>query len=90
MSAPFPVVIYRVTWWVFRVFSPSLKKLKNPPRKKLLIFLETELSSSNIKTFLIFSYISGKINPKKLLIFWELEILSLPRENFLYFRNQKP
>ena len=27
---------------------------------------------------------------KKLLIFWEMELFSPPRENFLYFRKQKP
>ena len=56
----------------------------------MLIFLETELSSSIIKTFPIFSYISGKINPKKILIFWEMEILSLPRENFYTSGNESP
>ena len=33
-----------------------------------------ELSNSNIKKFLKFSYISGNENPKKLLIFWKMEI----------------
>ena len=34
---------------------PKKKTKKNPPRKKFLIFPETELSRSNIKKFLIFS-----------------------------------
>ena len=47
---------------------------ENPPRKKLLIFWEMEVSCSNIKKFLIFFYISGNVNPppppkKKVLYF---------------------
>ena len=35
-----------------------------------------EVSSSNIKTILIFSYIPGNGNPKKLLIFQEITFLA--------------
>ena len=40
-----------------------------------------ELSSPNIKKFLIFSYISGNRNPVKFFIFREIETL----KSFLYF-----
>ena len=46
------------------LFSPSSKKKKNPPRENFLYFGKMELSSSNIKSFLIFSYISGDENPE--------------------------
>ena len=54
---------------------PSSKNKKNASRKKCLIFREMELSDSNIKKFLMFSYISGNGNPEK---------------NSLHFRKQKP
>ena len=45
------------------LFSLSSKNKKSPPPGKFLIFQKMELSSSNIKKFLIFSYISGHGNP---------------------------
>ena len=56
---------------------PKPKKIKkNSPRKKFLIFPETELSSSNIKTILIFSrkkvFLIFSQN-KALLIYAEME-----------------
>ena len=44
-----------------------------------------ELSSSIIKKFLIFSYISGIGNPQKFFTFQETETL----KSFLYFRKRK-
>ena len=44
--------------------------------EKFLLFRDIELSRSNVKKRLIYSYISGNKNPKKLLIFWEMELLS--------------
>ena len=60
-----------------------------------------ELSVSNIKKFLIFSYTSGNRNPeknylcfkktlKKLLVFREIEFFSSPQENFLFSGNGIP
>ena len=43
-------------------FQPKLKKTKKPASKKFLIFWEMELFNSKIKSFLIFSYISGNGN----------------------------
>ena len=57
------------------LFRPKFEKQKNPARKKFFIFREMELSGSNIKKFLNFSYILGNGNPEK---------------NFLYFRKRKP
>ena len=49
-----------------RTFRPKLeKKKKNPPEKFFFIFQEMELSCSNIKKALMFSYISGNRNFKK-------------------------
>ena len=36
------------------LFKPKLKKQKNPPRNKILLFREMELSGSNIKKLLCF------------------------------------
>ena len=57
------------------LLGPSLKNKKNSPQKKVLIFQEMGLSSSNIKKLLTFTYISGNQNPEK---------------KSLYFRKQKP
>ena len=49
-----------------------------------------ELSNSNIKKFLKFSYISGNENPKKLLIFWKMEIFipsSIKEKKFIPPKN---
>ena len=51
------------------------KNKDNPPRKKFFILQKMELSSSNIKKFVTFFYISGKRNSEK---------------NFLYFRQWEP
>ena len=76
------------------LFNPSSKNQKNPSRKKFLIFQEMELSSSNIKTILIFS------RKKVFFIFPEigsctfqpkLENKKIHLEKiFLYFRKRKP
>ena len=47
------------------LFSSRWKNKKIEPRKKSLIFQEIELSSSNIKKFLISSYILRNGNPLK-------------------------
>ena len=60
-------------------FKPTLKKFFY-----FIIFPEMEISGSNIKKFLIFSYISRNGNPpppKEFLIFQETETL----KSFLYF-----
>ena len=44
---------------------------------------EMKLSDSNIKKFLMFSYIAGKENPEKASLFQEMRTL----KNFLYFRK---
>ena len=73
----------------------KLEKLKKKKHSKnFLIFWEMELSSCNIKKFLVFSYIfeemetlknipniSGNRNLKKHFIFQEQELLSLSSKN---------
>ena len=75
------------------LFSSRWKNKKIEPRKKFLIFQEIELSSSNIKKFLISSYIlrngnplkslyiSWNENPKKPLIFRKIEFFSTSSKN---------
>ena len=51
--------------------SPQILKKKNSPpksQKKFLIFSEMELSSSNVKKFLIFS--QGRAFPRKVFLHW--------------------
>ena len=63
------------------LLTSKLKKQINPSRKKILIFLEMELSGSSIKWSLIFSDILGNRNPpKKIFIFKETKNL----KSFLY------
>ena len=75
------------------LFSPSSKKKKNPPRENFLFFGKMELSTSNIKSFLIFSYISGDENPEKTsYIFLKVNFSYIsgnrnPEKNSLYFRK---
>ena len=44
------------------LFKSKLKKQTNTCQEKFLILLEIELPGSNIKKFLIFSFISGNGN----------------------------
>ena len=63
------------------LLSPSSKNKKIQPEKKILMIREKELSSSSIKEFIRFSYISGNRNPQKFFILQETETL----KSFLYF-----
>ena len=67
------------------LFGPSSKNKKKSTPKKFLIFREIELSCSNIKKFLIFSFISGNGNPKKLLTPQETET---PKKIFIFPRKK--
>ena len=93
MNTVFWIVYFSFTW---QLFDPKLEKTKKlHPDKKPLLFCKMEISSSNIKKFLIFSYISGNENhkkilyilgnrkrsSKKLLIFQEMELLSRRSKN---------
>ena len=83
------------------LLSPSLKNNKIQPEIKFVTFREMELSSSNIKKILMFSYILGngtfkpkleKIkNPprKKFLIFREMELSSSNTREFFMFSPKK-
>ena len=51
----YPFASTTICSYLVHFLSPSSKNKKSPPRKKFLIFRETELSSSNIKKNLVFS-----------------------------------
>ena len=51
------VVAYDAATWC--TFQPNLEKIKMVCPEKIFIFWEMELSSSKIKKFIIFPYISG-------------------------------
>ena len=74
--------LYFSKWNFLALIIKNFKERK--PRKKFLIFREIELLSSNIKKF------QETETLKNLLLFREMEPFSPPRENFLYFRKQKP
>ena len=80
------VVIYGPTWCTFQ--SKLEKNKKIHPEKNCLYFWKfLALILENFLNFLIFQE-TGTL--KKLLIFREIKLFSPPRENFLYFRKQKP
>ena len=49
------------------MFQAQGRKIKKSTPNKFLIFRETELFSSSIKKFLIFSYTSGNGNAQKII-----------------------
>ena len=59
-----------ISYWMSKaLFKPKFKKKKrkeNPFQKECFIFQEMEISSSSIKTFLIFSYILRNGKPSTL------------------------
>ena len=80
------VVIYGATWCTFQ--SKLEKNKKIHPEKNCLHFWKfLALILENFLNFLIFQE-TGTL--KKLLIFREIKLFSPPRENFSYFRKQKP
>ena len=62
------------------LLGPSSKNKENPPRENFIYFGEMELSSSNIKKFLIFSQKTAY------LMFQEMEFLG-PSSKFLIYQE---
>ena len=76
--------------WNLALFTPSSKKLKNPPRKKFLIFQEIKLSNCKIKKFLVFSKESFSfISGNGTLMYFSAQAWKQisPEKKSLYFRK---